>query len=52
MDKLLEEITEEKPTERSTTNNNYQNIPKELQLPKEKIWTIPVLLESPKCKQF
>ena len=30
----------------SSTNHIYQNIPKEP--PKEKIWTIPFLLESPK----
>ena len=48
----IEEITEEKPTECSSTNNIYQNIPKETQLPKEKTWTIPLLLESPKCKEF
>ena len=51
-EKLVEEITEKKPTECSSTNNIYQNIPKEPQLQKEKIWTIPLLLESPKCKQF
>ena len=27
-------------------------MPKEPQLQKEKIWTIPLLLESPKCKHF
>ena len=48
--KILEAITEEKPTECSNTNNIYQNIPKETQRPKEKIWTIPRLLESQKCK--
>ena len=51
-EKIVEEITEEKPTEFSSTNNIYPNIPKEPQLPKEKIWTIPLLLESPKCKQL
>ena len=35
-----------------STNTTYQNVPKEKQLPKEKIWTIPLLLERPKCKQF
>ena len=34
----------------SSTNQIYQNIPKEL--PKEKIWTISFLLESPKSKDF
>ena len=33
-----------------TTNHIYQNIPKEQ--PREKIWTIPFLLESPKNKEF
>ena len=51
-EKIIEEITEEKPTEWSSTNNIYQNLPKEPQLPKEKIWTVPLLLENPKCKQF
>ena len=32
------------------TNHIYQNIQKEQ--PKEKIWTIPFLLESPKSKEF
>ena len=34
----------------STTNHIYQNIQKEQ--PREKIWTIPFLLESPKSKEF
>ena len=34
----------------STTNHIYQNIQKEQ--PREKIWTIPFLLESPKNKEF
>ena len=34
----------------SSTNHIYQNIPKET--PKEKIWTIPFVLESPKSKEF
>ena len=50
--KIVEEITEEKPTECSSTNNIYQNITKEPQVQKEKIWTIPFLLESPKSKQL
>ena len=52
IEKIVEETTEEKPTECSSTNNIYQNIPKEPQLQKEKIGTIPLLLESLKCKQF
>ena len=47
---VVEEVTEEEPTECSNTNNIYQNIPKETLLQKEKIWTIPLLLESPKSK--
>ena len=34
----------------STTNHKYQNIQKEQ--PREKFWTIPFLLESPKSKEF
>ena len=34
----------------SHTNHIYQNVPKEP--PREKIWTIPFLLESPKNKEF
>ena len=36
--------------QRSSTNHIYQNIQKEQ--PSEKIWTIPILLESPKNKEF
>ena len=36
--------------QRSSTNHIYQNIQEEQ--PREKIWTIPFLLESPKCKEF
>ena len=36
--------------QRSSANHIYQNIQKEQ--PREKIWTIPFLLESPKSKQF
>ena len=50
IEKIVEEIKEEKPTGCSSTNNFYQNIPKEPHLQKEKIWTIPLLLESPKSK--
>ena len=50
--KIVDEITEKKPTECLSTNNIYQNIPEEKQSPKQKIWTTPLLLESPKCKQF
>ena len=35
-EKTVEEITEEKPTECSSTNIMYQNIPKEPQLPEKK----------------
>ena len=45
-------MKEEKPTEFSSTNNIYQIIPREPQVQKEKIWTIPLLLESPKSKQL
>ena len=45
-------MTEEKPTECSSTNNICQNTPKEPQLQKEKICTLQFLLESPKSKQF
>ena len=41
---------EKKQTPCSSTNHIYQNTPKEP--PKEKIWTISFLLESPKCKNF
>ena len=36
VEKIVEEITEEKPTEYSSTNNIYQNIPKEPQVQKKK----------------
>ena len=36
--------------QRSSTNHNYQNIQKKQ--PREKIWTILFLLESPKSKVF
>ena len=49
--KIVEEIKEEKPSECSSTNNIYQNIPKEPDVQKEKIWTIPLLLESRKSKK-
>ena len=38
-----------KPQKRRSTNHIYQNIQKEQQ--REKIWTIPFLLESPKNKK-
>ena len=50
IEKLVEEMKEEKTTECSSTNNIYQNIAKEPQLQKEKLWTISLLLESPKCR--
>ena len=45
--RIVEEITEEKSTEFSNTNNFFLNIPNETHSQK-KIWTIPLLLESPK----
>ena len=42
------EVNNEK--QRSSTNHIYQKIQKER--PKEKIWTIPFLLESPKIYHF
>ena len=36
----------------SSTNNIYQNRSNKLQPTKEKIWTLPLLLESPKNKNF
>ena len=51
IEKIVEEIKEEKPSECSSTNNIYQNIPTEPHVQKEKIWTIPLLLESTKSKQ-
>ena len=30
----------------------YQNTTNNIQLPKENIWTIPLLLESPKSEDF
>ena len=41
---------EKEKTKCLNTNHIYQNIQKEQ--PKEKIWTIPFLLESPKSKEF
>ena len=47
------ETTSQKPekeqTPCSSTNQIYQNIQQNHQ---KKIWTIPFLLESPKCKNF
>ena len=37
-------------TQRSNTKHIYQNIQKEE--PRKKIWTIPLLLESPRSKEF
>ena len=51
-EKIVEEITEEKPTECSSTNNFHQNISKEAKVQKKKVWTIPLVLESPKSKQL
>ena len=52
LEKMVEEIKEEKPTECSSTNYIYQNIPQEPQVQNKKIWTIPLLLERPKSKQL
>ena len=41
---------ENEKTKCLNTNHIYQNIQKEQ--PKEKIWTIPFLLESPRSKEF
>ena len=45
---LIEPV--EKPLPCSNTNHIIQNVQKEP--PREKIWTIPFLLESPKSKEF
>ena len=50
--KIVKEVTEENPTESSNTKNIYQNIPKETLLQNQKIWTVPLILESPKSKQL
>ena len=52
IEKIVEEIKEEKPTECSSTNNLYQNKPKQTHFQKIYIWTNPLLLESPKSKQL
>ena len=44
--------TEQELKGSSSTNNIYQNASNKVQLPKEKIWTIPLLLESPKKKIY
>ena len=45
-----ENLPDKDNIQNSTTNHIYQNIQKEQ--PREKIWTIPFLLESPKNKEF
>ena len=50
--KIIEKVAEENSTECSNTKSFYQNIPKDTHLQKEKIWTIPLLLESAKSKQL
>ena len=51
VNKINTEISPDKDkVQKSTTNHIYQNIQKEH--PREKIWTIPFLLESPKSKEF
>ena len=44
--------TEQELKVSSSTNNKYQNASNKIQLPKEKISTIPLLLESPKSIDF
>ena len=44
--------TEQELKGSSTTNRIYQNTSNKIQLPNEKIWTIPLLLESPESKDF
>ena len=50
--KIVEEVAEGKPSESSNTNSIFQNLQKETHSQKEKIWTIPLLSESPKPKQL
>ena len=51
VNKIDTEISpDEDKVQSSTTNHIYQNIQKEQ--PKEEIWTILFLLESPKRKEF
>ena len=51
VNKINTEISPDKDkVQSSTTNHIYQNIQKEQ--PREKIWTIQFLLESPKSKEF
>ena len=55
IEEIVNEVTtsqqpENEQTHCSITNHIKQNTPKEP--PKEKIWTVPFLLESPKCKDF
>ena len=45
IERIVDEITEKKPV-----NYIYKNIPKKPT--RERIWTIPLLLESPKSKEF
>ena len=53
-DNVQEKIdyTEQELKGSSSTNNIYQNASNKIQLPKEKIWTMPFLLESPKSEDF
>ena len=50
--KEIIDYSEQKLTGSSSLNNIYHHSSNEIQLPKEKIWTIPLLLESPKSKNF
>ena len=52
IEKIVEELTEEKPTKYSSKNKIFQNITEEPRVQKEKIWTLPILLESPRSKQL
>ena len=49
--KITTDYTKQKIAESSNMNDIYQNRSKK-QLPKERILTIPLLLESPKSKDF
>ena len=48
----INDYTDQALTGSSSTNNKYQNTTNKVQLPKEKIWTVPLLLESSKRKDF
>ena len=50
MEKIVEEIKEDKTTELSSANNIYQNIPKETHLQKEKNMDNSTLFRKSKIK--